>query len=171
MEYMNKTVSGFGVQEKIKEQLDNRADAGHSIRVGIGDKIVDVTPSFQNDNIRPGTLVGLTYAAIATTIDELAPVDIAAETEITNVERVDEGMMYTVNVDAPLEQQGRFQALAESGQGFISFMTDDMEVKSQSLPRKRVVRDTWQFEVLVKDTNPTDPKRKLGFGILNKLSR
>lgn len=161
----------LNLHKKIRRELEQRKNAAHGVRVGIGDKIVNVTPNFQNDNIRPGTLAGLMYAATAAIVERYSPVPITADTEIAEVQATDDGMLYTVNVDAPLEQQARFQAMAESGQGFISFFTDEMVVQDSSVPKKRVTRDTWQFEVLVADDKDVEgEKEKLGLGILQGLA-
>lgn len=151
--------------KRIQRKLDERAEAGHNIRANIGDKIVEVTPTWQNENIQPGTLTGAIVAAIATTTDELVPVDILAETEISDVEKVDDGTIYEVNVDAPLEQQARFEAMMEAGTGVTSLVVDQFDVEDTDVLKKRPSRDTYQFTVKVKDTDADS--KSVGLGILD----
>lgn len=137
---------------RIRNKLDSKANIGHTTRVNLGNRIVEVTPTWENENISPGTLAGAMVAAISTTIDDFAPVDIASSAEIAGSEPIDGGARYTVNVDGVLPQQARFMAMMDAGTGFTSLVTDEMEVSEGQPLRKRVGRTTWQFEVVVKET-------------------
>lgn len=155
--------------EKIKDAIDSRADAAHEARVTIGDKIVEVTPNYENENIDPGTATGFIIAAISDITDELY-VPIAADTEVVNTESVENGTKYTVNVDAGLEQQARYQAMMEAGTGWTSFITDSFDQEDPEAIRNRVVRDTWQVEVTVRDpdTSSGNKKDSIGLGFFNR---
>jgi hypothetical protein len=139
------------VYERVKDQLNKRSEAGHNLRVTVGNKFVELTPDYDNDNINPGTATGAVVAAIAETTDEFIPVDILSETEIADVEPTSDGAIYTVNVDAPLPQQARFQAMMEAGTGFTSLVADEFDVSEPELLRKRPGRDTYQYTVKVKE--------------------
>jgi len=155
--------------KRIKQQIDNRADAAHEARVNVGNKLVQVTPDWENENIRPGTATGAIMAGIAAVVDEyLAP--ISADTEIANVEYTEEGIRYTVNVDAPFEQQARFRAMMEAGAGFSSLITDSYNMTEPEDIRHRMVQDTWQMEVLVEEPKSDESEKdSLGLGLLNNL--
>lgn len=139
--------------KRIKNKLDDKSQIGHNFRVNVGNKIVDITPTWENENISPGTLAGAIVAAISTTIDDFAPVDIASSAEIAGSEPIEGGARYTVNVDGVLPQQARFMAMIDAGTGFTSLITDEFSVNSAEPLRKRVGRTTWQFEVEVRDTS------------------
>lgn len=154
--------------QRVKNQLDKRSGATHDLRMDIGDKIVRVTPDWSNPNIAPGTAVGAIVAAITIVADEYIP--IGADTEIVDIDEGPEGTVYTVNVDSPLPQQAVFQGQMEAGGGFQSFITDEFDVREQRSVNDRLIRDTWQIEVEVIDSEPTDTKDRLGFGILQRLA-
>lgn len=143
--------------KKIADALDSRADAGHNLRLRLEDAVVTVTPTWDNENIKPGTLLGAVTAGVSLVLDDYF-VPTAADTEIVDSEIVDNGVKYTVNVDSSLKQQARFRAMMEAGQGFISLVSDRFEYGDEGVLRKRPARDTWQFEITVKDRN-TDSDR------------
>lgn len=148
--------------KKVVNALDARADAGHNLRISLEDAIVTVTPTWNNDNIKPGTLAGAVTAAITLIADDYA-VPTTADTEIVNSEVVENGVQYTVNVDSSFKQQARFRAMMEAGQGFVSLVTDRYEYNENSVLRKRPARDTWQFKITVKDKQDNAER---GFGII-----
>jgi len=148
--------------KKVVNALDARADAGHNLRISLEDAIVTVTPTWNNDNIKPGTLAGAVTAAITLIADDYA-VPTTADTEIVDSEIVENGVRYKVNVDSSFKQQARFRAMMEAGQGFVSLVTDRFEYNGNGVLRKRPARDTWQFEITVKDKQD-DAER--GFGII-----
>lgn len=155
--------------EKVRDALDKRAGAAHEARVNVGNKIVEITPNWDNENINPGTATGAVMAGLASIVDELY-VPISADTEVAEVERVDGGVRYLVNVDSGFEQQARFRAMMEAGSGYTSLITDDFDLSDADVLTKRPGRDTWQFEVVVKDENQdiVDKKDQIGLGIFNR---
>jgi len=170
--YYGAVGSRVQLYNRIRKKLDSKSGIGHTTRVNIGNRIVDITPTWQNENIDPGTLAGAMVAAISTTIDDFAPVDIASSAEIAGSEPIEGGARYTVNVDGVLPQQARFMAMMDAGTGFTSLFTDEMEVKDKGALRKRIARSTWQFEVVVKDTSEdSDPFGPTPLGLRGKSRR
>lgn len=135
--------------DRIQKAVDSVSDTGHNIRVKTENAFVTVTPTWETDNIERGTLVGLTTAAVASAVDTYVP--IGSETEITDVEKVSNGTLYTVNVNAAFRNQAMFRSIMESGTGYTSLITDKNRVSSDSILKKRPGRDTYQFEILVED--------------------
>lgn len=147
--------------KKLKVALDSRTDAGHNIRVRVADKIIELSPEWDNPNFKKGTIIGGMIAAIAAVIDEYVP--LKADADIVNTEPVEGGTRYTVNVDAPLKPQAMFKAMIESGSGFVSILSDDFDVKEPVPSRKRLARDTWTVDVVVKDPDlEAEPAISLG---------
>jgi hypothetical protein len=154
----------IGIANKIQEAVDSVAGTGHNIRIKTEDAIVTVTPTWENDTIERGSLIGLTTAAVASATKTYVP--LGSETEIANVEKVDGGTKYTVNVNAGFRNQAMFRSLMETGTGYSSLITDRHDVKSEEVLRKRPLRDTYQFEVVVEgldadldeldDSSPSD---------------
>jgi hypothetical protein len=154
----------IGIANKIQEAVDGVAGTGHNIRIKTEDAIVTVTPTWENDTIERGSLIGLATAAVASATKTYVP--IGSETEIANVENVDGGTKYTVNVNAGFRNQAMFRSLMETGTGYSSLITDRHDVKSEEVLRKRPLRDTYQFEVVVEgldadldeldDSSPSD---------------
>lgn len=151
--------------KRIQRQLDERAEAGHNIRANIGDKIVEVTPNWQNENIQPGTATGAIISAVALVTDDLIPIDVIAGTNISEVDQTEDGTVYEVNVDAPLEQQAKFEAMMEAGTGATSLLVDEFDVSEPEVLKKRPSRDTYQFTVKVKEG--TADAKDVGLGILD----
>jgi hypothetical protein len=150
------------VYKKVGEALDARADAGHNLRISLENTIITVTPTWDNENIKPGTLAGAVTAAITLIADDYA-VPTTADTEIVDSEIVEDGVRYKVNVDSSFKQQARFRAMMEAGQGFVSLVTDKFEYNENGVLRKRPARDTWQFVITVKDK---DDNAERGFGVI-----
>jgi len=140
--------------DRIQKAVDSVSDTGHNIRVKTENAFVTVTPTWETDNIERGTLVGLTTAAVASAVDTYVP--IGSETEIANVEKVNNGTLYTVNVNAAFRNQAMFRSIMESGTGYTSLITDKNRISDDQILKKRPARDTYQFEVLVEDTADSD---------------
>lgn len=149
--------------ERVRKQLNSRSDSGHDARVRIGDKIVEVTPNYANENLNPGTAAGAIVAAIESLAGTYVP--IAGDTEVTSVEMQEDGAVYQVNVDSVFEQEGKFKAMMESGQGVTSIITDSFDVGEPETFNKKPARTTWQYEVKVR-TDTQGEQRDLGLGIL-----
>jgi len=154
----------LGLVEKIRQELDNRSEAGHNARVNIGNTIVEVTPNFETDNISPGSMAGAILAVIAKQGNAIVPVDVLSETEIAAAEPKENSTVYTVNVDAALPQQAKFQAMMEAGTGFTSLITDEFDVGNSQSLRKRIGRTTWQYQVEVFDNSNSS-----GGPLINRL--
>ena len=137
----------IGIVNKVQEAVDGVAGTGHNIRIKTEDAVVTVTPTWENETIERGSLIGLTTAAIASITKTYIP--LGSETEIANVEKVEGGTKYTVNVNAGFRNQAMFRSIMETGTGYTSLITDRNEIVDEEVLRKRPLRDTYQFEVLV----------------------
>jgi len=138
------------IAERIGKIINGRTELGRAIRLRTESAIVTITPTWETNNIQGGTLTGATIAGVSVLLDDYA-LPIGSETEITDAEVVENGVLYTVNVDAAFKNQARFKAMIESGTGFTSLLTDKFDVQTEGALRTRPARDTWQFEVLVED--------------------
>lgn len=137
----------IGIANKIQEAVDQVAGTGHNIRIKTEDAVVTVTPTWENDTIERGSLIGLTTAAVASATKTYVP--LGSETEIANVEKVEQGTKYTVNVNAGFRNQAMFRSVMETGTGYTSLLTDRHDIVDEEVVRKRPLRDTYQFEVVV----------------------
>lgn len=156
----------FKLYERVRRQIDARAEKGHQARVDIGNKIVEVSPNYENKNIEPGTAAGAVITALQFTLESYIP--FAGDTEITSVQETEDGAIYQVNVDSFLRQEGRFKAIMESGQGFTSLVTDEFEFEGDpDVFNKKPARSTWQYTVKVKTQEDID-KEVMGLGILTE---
>lgn len=146
--------------ERVRKRLNENAEGGHSTRIELGDKIVEVTPNYANENLNPGTATGAVIATLQYIGSTYIPINfLVGDTEITSVEQTEDGAIYDVNVDAIFQQEGRFKAMLESGQGAQSLITEDYEFEgSPDVYNKKPVQTTWQYTVKVKtdaDGNPS----------------
>jgi len=139
--------------ERVRSVLNENADEGHSARVKIGDKIVEVTPNYANENLNPGTATGAVIATLQFIGETYIPISfLVGDTEVTSVEQTQDGAIYDVNVDAIFEQEGRFKAMLESGQGVQSLITEEYEFQTEEpeVFNKKPFQTTWQYQVKVK---------------------
>jgi len=141
--------------ERVRKLINENADAGHSARVELGDKIVEVTPNYANENINPGTAAGAITAVLVSISNTYVPTSLFfGDTEVSSIEKTQDGAIYDVNVDAIFENEGRFRAFIESGQGIQSLVSEDFEMMDDPEPfNKKPVQTTWQYRVKVKTDN------------------
>lgn len=97
-----------------------------------------------------GEAIGAVNAGLAVVLEETLGVPFGATSEITNVEPVDGGNVYTVNVDAPSENIAKARALIDSSTGFSSYLIDEYDIEDVEMINIRPVRDTHQIKVKVK---------------------
>lgn len=138
------------IVERIHKQLKPYKEPSHKKRVEVGDKVVEVTPNWHNDNLDRGSAFGAITAGIMHVLDDYA-IPLAGSSDIVNREDHPEGQLYTVIVDASFREQGMFRAMAESGTGFASLFVDEFDVEEENVKDKRIGRDSWEFEILVKE--------------------
>ena len=138
------------IAERIGKIINGRTELGRAVRLRTESAIVTITPTWETDNIEGGTLTGAMIAGVSVLLDDYA-VPLGSETEISDAEVVEDGVLYTVNVNAAFKNQARFKAMMESGTGFTSLLTDKFNVQTEGALKTRPARDTWQFEVLVED--------------------
>ncbi len=141
------------LSDRIRDAVDVRAEAGHKIRMKTEEALVTITPTWENDNLKPGTLMGAVAAGLTTVSDQyLLPLN--SDTEIVDTEILDNGdVKYTVNVDSAFFNQGRFKAMMEAGTGATALITDRFDYGNSGTLKERPIRDTNQYEVIVKKSN------------------
>lgn len=149
------------LSERIRQAVDVRSELGHNIRIRTEEAFITITPNWENENIKPGTIVGASTAAVATVLDQYV-LPVSSDTEIVDTEIVDNGVKYTVNVDSAFMNQARFKAMMEAGTGATSMIVDRFEYGDSGVLKTRPFRDTYQFEITVEDTD-TDATRGPGF--------
>lgn len=136
------------VWRKIEDRVDDRA---HSLRNRPGKRVKRSIPSFENRNLGGGIAVGILEAAIAIILKDTLGVPFGSDTEAVGAEPTGDGVIYTINVDAPFENMAQARAFIESGTGFTSVLTDRINVSNVDVLKTRVLRDTYQIEILVED--------------------
>lgn len=108
-------------------------------------------PQFPRRNFGGGVAIGSVEAAVALVLQDTLGIPFGSDTEVSDVRSADGGTVYTVNVDAPFENMARARAFFEAQTGFISLLTDLLEVRDVDVLKTRAVRDTYQVEVMVRD--------------------
>lgn len=137
--------------ERIRNAVDAKAEAGHYLRIRTEDAVVSVAPTWNDKNIHQGTLIGALTAAIASVAQTYVP--IRADTDVTDKEPVDGGILYTVDVNAAFRNQAMFRSMIDAGTGYTSLITDKFNIQDEEVIKKRPLRDTYQFKILVEDTD------------------
>lgn len=139
--------------DRLSNFINARTRLGRKLRLKTESTIVTVTPTWETDRLKGGTLAGALTAGVAVLLDDYA-LPLGSETEIVDSETTNEGIVYTINVNSAFKNQARFKAMMESGTGFTSILVDDFDMKTEEVLKTRPARDTWQFEVLVEDEDP-----------------
>ena len=147
------------VGERIKQRLDRKpiwrraskrlAEPGHSVRSRVGSNVGNRVPEFENRNFGNGIGAGTVGAAAATIIEDTVGVPFGGSSDILDVKSVGEANEYTVNVNAPMEDMAKVRAFLDSSTGFLSLLTDELDVQSVELVDKRALRDTYEVRLQV----------------------
>lgn len=133
---------------RVEDRVDNRA---RKLRNRLDDPLERRVPKVENRNIGNGIGVGAIEAGIAKILDDTLGVPFGSDTEIVDAEPIDGGMKYYVNVDAPLRNMARMRGFFEAGTGFTSLLTDEVDVEDVDVVKTRVLRDTYQIVVNIRD--------------------
>lgn len=137
------------IWRKAEDKID---DTAHRARHRVLDEPLNRrVPRLGQRNIGEGIGVGLVEAGIAKILEETLGIPFGSDTEIVDSNPTDGGMIYTVNVDAPLENMAKARGFLEGTTGFTSVLTDRYDVQNVEILKTRVLRDTYQVEVLVED--------------------
>lgn len=123
----------------------------HDLRNRPGSRLKRTIPPLENRNFGGGRVVGALEAGVAIILQETVGLPLGSDVEVVDTEPAQGGTAYTINVDAPTRNMAETEAFFEAGVGFTSLLTDLIEVESTEVLRTRIVRDTYQIEVLVED--------------------
>jgi len=140
------------IQRRSKNRSDKWTKRGRSIRTSIDKRLKNGYIAPANDNITTGTMLGAIGTVIVWTLEDYLPGRVGANTEVVDVEW--EGgntVTYTVDCNAPIESHARFRSMLDSTTGISSLWTDDIEVISVDVVNERVGRDTYRYEITVRD--------------------
>lgn len=137
------------IWRKVEDRLSERASTARQ-RV-LNDPLERRVPRVGQRNIGEGIGAGLIEAGIAVILEETLGVPFGASSDIVDTTPVDGGMVYTVNVNAPVENMAKARAFIDSTTGFLSILTDNYEIDNAEVLNTRMLRDTYQIELLVED--------------------
>lgn len=133
---------------RVENRIDDRAS---KIRNRPSRAMQEKVPKIPNRNIGGGVAAGTIQSAIAIILEETVGVPFGGSTEVTEVDSVQGGNVYTVNVDAPTENMSKAKAFFQANTGFTSLLTDLIQVDNVEVLRTRPLRDTYQVKILVED--------------------
>lgn len=108
-------------------------------------------PRIPNRNIGQGVATGAIEAGIGIILEDTLGIPFGGNAEVTDVQPVNRGYVYTVDVNAPTENMARARAFISSTTGFTSLFTDLIDVENVEIINRRTLRDTYQVEILVED--------------------
>lgn len=138
-------------REPIWVRAQNRVKGRASrVRNRPSDAIERTVPDLENRNIGGGTLAGTGMAGISVILQDTLGIPFGASSDIIDVEPVDDGQLYTVNVNAPTRVMADARATIDSTTGFTYLITDSVEIRSVEKLDERMVRDTWQIKLVVR---------------------
>jgi len=104
-------------------------------------------PQVPNRNIGGGVGIGIIGAAIIRAVKDYVP--LATSVDLVDTQDTNGGVLYTLNVDAPMQDIAKAEAFMEAASGFTSVLTDRMQVEDARVVKSRVVKDTYEIKVLV----------------------
>lgn len=137
------------ILRKVEDSIDSSA---HEARNRIlSEPLERRIPRLGPRNIGEGIAAGMVEAAVAVGIEDLFGVPFGATSDTINVKSVEGGKVYTVNVNAPVQNMAKARGFLDSTTGFTSILTDKFEVSNVEVLNERILRDTYQVEVLVED--------------------
>jgi hypothetical protein len=137
------------ILRKIEDRIDDKA---HRFRNNTFSKpIEERVPEIPKRNFGGGIGAGFVEAGIAVVLEDVIGVPFGADTDVVGIEKTEEGMHYTVNVNAPLENMAKARAFIDSGTGFTGILTDVYDVRDVEVLKTRPLRDTYQVELMIKD--------------------
>lgn len=134
------------IAQKVKRRTGKRLS---KIRNRPGMRIKKRTPDFEKRNFGNGKIAGAIGAGIATILEDTVGLPFGASVDVTNVEPVEGGQLYTVNVNAPSQNMAEARAFIDSSTGFLSYLTDEFDIEGVEVLNHRMARDTYQIEVKV----------------------
>lgn len=129
-------------QDRVKSRFSK-------LRNRPSDAVERAAPSLENRNFGGGQLAGTGLAGIAVILEDTLGIPFGASSDITNVEPVQDGQLYTVNVNAPTRVMSDARAAIDSTTGFTYLVTDNIEIRSIEKLDERIARDTWQIKLVV----------------------
>lgn len=106
-------------------------------------------PELNQLNIGRGRAVAGVGAGILTILEDTIGVPFGATIDIVNTEPTEDGMLYTVNVNAPTEGIAEARSFIDTGTGFSSYLTEEYNIESMEIVGKRPLRDTYQVDIEV----------------------
>lgn len=139
----------LNINQRIEQKANELTPSGASTRQKIDGFIKALPNRNANDNLDSASIVGFAMVQAISAANDYIPGDLGADTEIVDVESVNNGTRYTVDVDAGLESQAELEAKMESSVGITGFWTEDITVESMEVTTERPARDTYRFVVTV----------------------
>lgn len=143
-------LSEKNVVQRVEDRIDSQAS---NARNAPGEVARSLLPRVSDRNIGAGIAIGVIEATIAIVLKDTIGIPVQSDVEIvdTAANPDGDGVIYTVNVDAPFENMARAEAFFDSTVGFTSLLTDSLNVTDVQVLKKRVLRDTYQVKILVED--------------------
>lgn len=149
------------VGERVKDKIDREPfwrnlddkykDQIHEMRNKPGEHISGKIPRFKHRNFGAGIGLGITEAGVATVLADVVGVPFGADADVSQTAETSEGLIYTVDVNAPTKNMAEARAFIDSGTGFTTILTEALNVQSTEIIKTRTLRDTYRVKILVKE--------------------
>lgn len=138
----------FGLVDRVQDAASGRASKW---RNRPGNVLETVNPGLiDKRRFTEGKGVGALAEGGIVVLEDVIGVPFGASSDVIDVSQAEDGAyVYTVNVNAPTENMAEARALIDSGTGFSSYLTDQLDVESADIISTRVLRDTYQVKVKV----------------------
>lgn len=142
----------LNIPERVRKRERQFREPGSNLREEFNDFLSNRRIEPANENIDVNTFVGaaITYAIFAA--EDYAPARVGASTDIIDMQEEGDTLRYTVDTNAALESQARFKSILTSGTGIVSLWIDEFRVEDVRVTKKRPMRDTYRYEIVV-ETN------------------
>lgn len=148
MERFKQALEGETITQRVSNRVSNRAS---QVRNRPSQRLQKRMPRLGQRNIGEGIGAGMVEAGVAVILEETLGLPFGASSDVTDVEPVEGGHIYTVNVNAPVENMAQARAFIDSTTGFSSVLVDTLDVQSVEVLNTRPLRDTYQIKIRVQD--------------------
>lgn len=118
-----------------------------------GDKVSDALDKIPDGPVGfggQGKVAGMIADVLRDTYGSYMPTQ-PSDVEIQEVQRVGNGVRYTINTTGMIRKVSEVRAMCEAIPGKINFATDDVNIESVEKINDRPLRKTYQVKLLVKD--------------------
>jgi hypothetical protein len=131
-------------EPKIREVKRQIAPKTSEVRNKVGDTLADALPDLKGRNIGNANLIATYYAGFSSIF--------GGNIDLVDMERVnDSTVRYTVHVEGLTRNSARVRSFLSSGNGFASYVVDNLDAQSVDVVTERILIDTYEAVIEIRE--------------------